>query len=190
MFVRLSVAVSRIAALFIFGAAIMANAASPSLPRVEMLTNEGRIVIELNAEKAPISTANFLSYVDDKFYDGLIFHRVIAGFMVQAGGFDAQMRERDGKKAAIKNESGNGLKNVVGAVAMARTNDLNSATSQFYINVVDNAFLDSNKYAVFGQVVEGMDVVTKIELRDTARKGYMDDVPVETVTIQSVRRLP
>jgi peptidyl-prolyl cis-trans isomerase B (cyclophilin B) len=155
--------------------------------QVVMETSQGTIKIELDGDKAPVTTANFLSYVDDKFYDGTIFHRVIPNFMIQGGGMAPGMAEKR-TKAAIKNESGNGLKNKRGSIAMARTNDLNSATSQFFINVVDNDFLDGNKYCVFGKVVEGIDVVDKIKAVPTGRKGHHDDVPVKDVVIQSVRR--
>ena len=155
--------------------------------QVVMETSQGTIKIELDGDKAPVTTTNFLSYVDDKFYDGTIFHRVIPTFMIQGGGMQPGMAQKK-TKPAIKNESGNGLKNKRGAIAMARTNDLNSATSQFFIDVVDNDFLDGNKYCVFGKVVEGMDVVDKIKAVPTGRKGHHDDVPVKDVVIQSVRR--
>jgi cyclophilin family peptidyl-prolyl cis-trans isomerase len=155
--------------------------------QVVMETSQGTIKIELDGDKAPLSTANFLSYVDEKYYDGTVFHRVIPTFMIQGGGFTPGMKQKK-TKAAIKNESGNGLLNKRGAVAMARTNDLNSATSQFFINVVDNAFLDGNKYCVFGKVVEGLDVVDKIKAVPTGNKAGFDDVPVKDVVIQSVRR--
>jgi peptidyl-prolyl cis-trans isomerase B (cyclophilin B) len=158
----------------------------PTTP-VVMETSLGTIKIELDGDKAPVTTANFLSYVDDKFYDGTIFHRVIPNFMVQGGGMQPGMAQKK-TKPPIKNESGNGLLNKRGAIAMARTNDLNSATSQFFINVKDNDFLDDNKYCVFGKVTEGMDVVDKIKAVPTGRKGHHDDVPVKDVVIQSVRR--
>jgi len=169
-------------------AGVFAGAASAANPVVVMETSLGTIKIELNEEKAPISVKNFLSYVDDKFYDGTIFHRVIDGFMIQGGGFEPGMKQKT-TKAPIKNESGNGLSNVRGSVAMARTNDLDSATSQFYINVVDNSGkLDTPKYCVFGKVIEGMDVVDKIRAVKTATKGRFGDVPVEDVVIKSVTR--
>ena len=155
--------------------------------QVVMETSQGTIKIELDGDKAPISTANFLSYVDDKFYDGTVFHRVIRDFMIQGGGFTPGMKQK-ATKGQIKNESGNGLSNKRGSVAMARTNDLNSATSQFYINVVDNDGLDGAKYCVFGKVVEGMDVVDKIRAVATGSKSGHGDVPVKDVVIQSVRR--
>jgi peptidyl-prolyl cis-trans isomerase B (cyclophilin B) len=155
--------------------------------QVVMTTSLGTIKIELDGDKAPISTANFLAYVDEKFYDGTVFHRVIPTFMIQGGGFAPGMTQKK-TKAAIKNESGNGLANKRGAIAMARTNDLHSATSQFFINVVDNDFLDSNRYAVFGKVVEGLDVVDKVKAVPTGKRGGHDDVPLKDVVIESVRR--
>jgi cyclophilin family peptidyl-prolyl cis-trans isomerase len=162
-------------------------------PLVTMSTSMGDIRIELNADKAPISTKNFLDYVNDGHYDGLIFHRVIPGFMIQGGGFDAGMSQKK-TKSAIKNEAGNGLKNVIGSIAMARTNVVDSATSQFFINVKDNDFLnhkntspDGYGYAVFGQVVEGMDVVQTIEKVKTGNRGMHQDVPVQAVVINSVK---
>jgi peptidyl-prolyl cis-trans isomerase B (cyclophilin B) len=162
-------------------------------PIVLMTTSMGNIRIELDAAKAPITTKNFLDYVSDGHYDGLIFHRVIPGFMIQGGGMDAQMNEKKGKPP-IKNEAANGLKNNVGSVAMARTNVVDSATAQFFINVKDNDFLNHRStspaefgYAVFGQVIDGMDVVRNIEKVKTANKGYHNDVPTEAVVIHSVK---
>ena len=155
--------------------------------QVVMETSQGTMKIEVDGDKAPISAANFLAYVDEKFYDGTIFHRVIPNFMIQGGGFTPGMAQKK-TKATIKNESGNGLKNKRGALAMARTNDLHSATSQFFINVVDNDFLDKNQYCVFGKVVEGLDVLDKIKAVPTGSKGGHGDVPVKDVVIQSVRR--
>ena len=162
-------------------------------PVVLMSTSLGNIRIELDAEKAPVTSQNFLDYVNESFYDGLIFHRVIPGFMIQGGGFDAQMKQK-GTKAPIKNEAANGLKNEVGTIAMARTNVVDSATAQFFINVKYNDFLnhrspsaDAFGYAVFGQIVEGMDVVQKIEKVKTGNRGFHQDVPVEAVVIHSVR---
>src|SRR3972149_11416321 len=138
-------------------------------PVVLMETSLGNIKIELDQAKAPITVKNFLSYVDEKFYDGTIFHRVIGNFMIQGGGFTAEMQQKP-VKAPIKNEAGNGLKNMTGTIAMARTNIVDSATAQFFINVVDNDFLNHQNttsqgfgYAVFGKVIEGMDVVDKIK---------------------------
>lgn len=156
---------------------------------VQMETSFGSIKLELDEEKAPISVANFLKYVDDKHYDGTIFHRVIADFMIQGGGFEPGMKQKPTGKS-IKNESPNGLSNVRGSIAMARTSDLDSATAQFYINTVDNArHLDAARYCVFGKVVEGMDVVDKIRAVRTGRSGGHGDVPVDDVIITSIRRV-
>ena len=159
---------------------------------VLMSTSMGDIKIELNAEKAPETVKNFLGYVNDKFFDGTIFHRVIPNFMIQGGGFDKDMNQKP-TKAQIKNEAGNGLKNDTGTLAMARTNVVDSATAQFFINVKDNDFLNHRDdsqagfgYAVFGKVVDGMDVVRKIEHVATANKGMNQNVPVEAVIIKSV----
>ena len=160
--------------------------------KVEILTNLGAIEAELYPDKAPKTVANFLSYVDKKFYDGLIFHRVIKGFMIQGGGFDKNF-EKKSTSSPIKNEANNGLKNDVGTLAMARTSAINSAASQFFINVKDNDFLNYQSpsqfgYAVFGKVVKGMPVVKKIEMtKTTTQKGYQD-VPEETVVIKSIKR--
>ncbi|MCG6872969.1 MAG: peptidyl-prolyl cis-trans isomerase [Gammaproteobacteria bacterium] len=163
-------------------------------PVVEMNTSEGMIEIELNEEKAPISVANFLKYVDAGHYDGTIFHRVIKGFMIQGGGFDPQMQQKPVGQP-IKNEADNGLSNVTGSIAMARTNDPHSATAQFFINTVDNGRLDFSNptpsgwgYTVFGQVTSGLDVVKKIEATATGQKGMHGDVPLEPIVIQSVKR--
>jgi len=153
-------------------------------------TSLGTIKIELDAAKAPITVKNFLSYVDDKFYDGTIFHRVISNFMIQGGGFEPGMRQK-ATKGQIKNESSNGLKNALGTVAMARTNVPDSATSQFFINLKDNGFLnkaeaqDGVGYCVFGKVIDGLSVVDKIAAVET---GAMD-VPVADVVIKSIRRV-
>jgi cyclophilin family peptidyl-prolyl cis-trans isomerase len=164
-------------------------------PTVLMETSLGNIKIELDQAKAPITVKNFLSYVDEKFYDGTIFHRVISNFMIQGGGFTADMQQKRAK-APIKNEAGNGLKNMTGTIAMARTNVVDSATGQFFINVVDNDFLDHQNttpqgygYAVFGKVIEGMDVVDKIKAVKTGSKMGFSDVPAEAVVIQSVRKV-
>jgi cyclophilin family peptidyl-prolyl cis-trans isomerase len=149
--------------------------------------------VELDGDKAPVTVANFLAYVDDKFYDGTIFHRVISNFMVQGGGFEPGMRQKK-TKPAIANESSNGLANKKGTLAMARTNVPNSATSQFFINVVDNGFLDKAQaqdgvgYCVFGRVTEGLDVLEKIKAVPTATRGVHGDVPTKDVVIVSVRR--
>ncbi|MHB0946793.1 MAG: peptidylprolyl isomerase [Sedimentisphaerales bacterium] len=153
--------------------------------KVRIETTKGDIVVELNPEKAPISCKNFLQYVDEKYYDGLIFHRVIKDFMIQGGGMNAQMRQK-ATQPPIVNEAKNGLKNDRGTIAMARTSDPDSATSQFFINHADNDFLNFGArdagYAVFGKVVEGMDVVDKI----ANVKTKAGDVPSETITINSV----
>jgi peptidyl-prolyl cis-trans isomerase B (cyclophilin B) len=162
-------------------------------PVVLMSTSMGNIRIELDAEKAPISSKNFLDYARAGHYDGLIFHRVIPGFMIQGGGMDAEMKEQK-TNGQIKNEAGNGLKNKLGTIAMARTNVVDSATSQFFINVKDNEFLNHRSpapaefgYAVFGHVIEGMDVVHSIEKVRTGNRGFHQDVPVEAVVINSVK---
>ncbi|RXJ74830.1 peptidylprolyl isomerase [Veronia nyctiphanis] len=156
-------------------------------------TTFGDVKIELNTEKAPVSAENFLQYCRDGFYDGTIFHRVIDGFMVQGGGMLSGMEEKE-SRAPIKNEANNGLSNKTGTIAMARTMDPHSASSQFFINVNDNLFLDFKSetpdgwgYCVFGEVVEGMEVVNKIKGVATGNYGYMhQDVPVEEVLINSV----
>jgi cyclophilin family peptidyl-prolyl cis-trans isomerase len=159
-------------------------------PRVKLETSMGDIVIELNAEAAPITVKNFLEYVESDFFDGLIFHRVIKDFMIQGGGFTADMQRKQ-TNAPIKNEASNGLKNDRGTIAMARTNDPDSATSQFFINHKDNNFLNytgaaNPGYAVFGKTVEGMDVVDKIAVVPTTTlPNDMKDVPVEPVIIKS-----
>ena len=157
--------------------------------KVKLQTSMGDIVIELDAEKAPITVENFLNYVTDGFYDGLIFHRVIKGFMIQGGGFTQDMSHKN-TKAPIEIESSNGLKNDRGTIAMARTSLPDSATAQFFINHVDNEFLNyagpgNPGYAVFGKVIEGIDVVDKIAEVDTTMSNGMDDVPVDTVIIES-----
>lgn len=173
-------------------AAVGAGAAEGGNPVVVMKTSMGDIKIELDKAKAPISTENFLAYVNGKFYDGTIFHRVIPNFMIQGGGFDKDMNQKK-TNAPIKNEAGNGLKNTTGTIAMARTSDPNSATAQFFINTKDNTFLDHRDesvqgygYAVFGKVVDGMDVVKKIEAVQTTTKMPHQNVPVSAVVIESV----
>jgi peptidyl-prolyl cis-trans isomerase B (cyclophilin B) len=164
-------------------------------PVVEVETNYGTFVITLNPDKAPKSVANFLSYVDGKHYDNTIFHRVIKTFMIQGGGYDPQF-EKKPVRAAITNEADNGLKNTRGTVAMARTGEPHSATAQFFVNVVDNKFLDhSGKhqqgwgYAVFGAVTEGMDVVDKIKDVATGAQGpFAKDCPEDPVVIRQIRR--
>jgi cyclophilin family peptidyl-prolyl cis-trans isomerase len=164
-------------------------------PVVLMKTSMGDVKIELYAEKAPITVKNFLQYVDDKFYDRTIFHRVINGFMIQGGGFTEDLKQKPTRPPII-NESTNGVKNTVGTIAMARTSDPDSATAQFFINVKDNTSLDFRDesragigYAVFGKVIEGMDVVNRIKAVPTGRKNGMGDVPVTPVVIESIRRV-
>jgi len=165
-------------------------------PTVVMKTSMGSITIELEAAKAPETVKNFLAYVNDKFYDGTVFHRVIDGFMIQGGGFTADKKQK-ATRPPIKNESSNGLANRNGTIAMARTNDPNSATAQFFINVKDNAFLDKAQsqdgwgYCVFGRVVDGMDVLAKIKATPTSNQGgAFVNAPVTPVVIESVRVAP
>lgn len=181
--------------LFLFAAALAtsnpgSDAKPSAAPRVALETSLGKIVLELDAARAPKTVENFLAYVRSGFYDGTIFHRVIPGFMIQGGGFTADMKQK-ATQPAIQNEADNGLKNTRGTVAMARTNDPHSATAQFFVNTVDNAFLDHSSkdargwgYAVFGRVIEGMDVVDKIAAVRTGRRGPFSDVPSTEVTIQ------
>ena len=172
----------------------LASAAGKGNPMVVLSTSLGDIKIELYQDKAPVTVQNFLEYVKSGYYDGTIFHRVIPGFMVQGGGMTDDMRDkREGQRAAIKNESSNGLKNDTGTLAMARTSAPDSATSQFFISVKDNTFLNKENaadkvgYAVFGKVVEGMDVVKKIEQVKPATKGPHQNVPVDAVVIKSAK---
>ena len=160
------------------------------MQQVELQTSKGNIKIELDDEKAPDSVRNFIDHVKRGHYDGTVFHRVIKGFMIQGGGFEPGMKQKPTGKP-IRNEANNGLKNVRGTVAMARTNDPHSATSQFFVNVADNAFLDHKAessqgwgYAVFGRVVEGNEVVDAIEKVQTGSKGGHGDVPLDDVTIE------
>jgi cyclophilin family peptidyl-prolyl cis-trans isomerase len=160
-------------------------------PVVVLQTSKGPIEIELDPDKAPETVKNFLAYVDAGFYDGTVFHRVIPNFMIQGGGFDANLNQKP-TRAPIKNEADNGLQNRRGTIAMARTSDPNSATAQFFINTVDNDFLNyprNGGYAVFGQVTAGMDVVDQIAAVKTGAKGpFPKDVPTEPVVIQSAKR--
>ena len=183
---------------FVGLAMVAAGTARAANPVVVMETSQGTVKIELFEDKAPISVKNFLGYVDDKFYDGTVFHRVIgrenAGkdFMIQGGGFTPGLTQKKSKDP-IKNEANNGISNARGTLAMARTNVVDSATAQFFVNVADNTFLDHKGpqqfgYAVFGRVIEGMDVVDKIKAVKTGSKGGYDDVPVEDVVIKSIRR--
>ena len=162
-----------------------------AMPKVKMTTSYGEIIIELDKENAPITTENFLSYVESGFYNETVFHRVISGFMIQGGGHLADMTPKDEKLDPIQNEANNGLKNNRGTIAMARTANPHSASSQFFINHADNAFLNfrTNQvdegwgYAVFGQVIEGMEVVDKIADVETGSVGPYQDVPVEAITV-------
>lgn len=171
------------------------QSAKSANPNVRMTTSMGVIDIELDSGRAPKTVANFLGYVDKGFYNGTIFHRVIPGFMVQGGGMTPGMKEKP-TGATIQNEADNGLKNLAGTLAMARTNDPHSASAQFFINTVDNAFLDHRGknprgwgYAVFGKVTKGMDVVKKIEAVQTGNAGMHQNVPKQDVVIQKIVRL-
>ena len=157
---------------------------------VEMTTSKGVITLELDAERAPVTVANFLEYVNSGHYDGTIFHRVIPGFVIQGGGMESGMREKT-TQAPIENEADNGLKNLTGTICMARTNDPHSATSQFFINLKDNSFLDHTEktasgwgYAVFGRVTSGMEVVEAIAAVQTGNSGHHQDVPIEDVVLE------
>jgi peptidyl-prolyl cis-trans isomerase A (cyclophilin A) len=170
------------------------QAADAKNPVILITTSMGKIKVELNMEKAPISTKNFLEYVKAKHYDGTVFHRVIPAFMIQGGGMTKDLSPKPGSKEPIKNEAGNGLTNDEGTIAMARTNVVDSATDQFFINVKDNAFLNHRDetdagfgYAVFGKVLSGMDVVHKIEHVATSTQSGNENVPVKAVTIKTVR---
>lgn len=161
-----------------------------SNPLVKLETSAGDITLELDQDKAPISSENFLSYVNSEAYDGTIFHRVIDGFMIQGGGFTPDMNQKKSNKP-IKNEADNGLKNDNGTIAMARTNEPHSASNQFFINVANNDFLNHTAptaqgwgYAVFGKVIDGMDIVNMIKSCKTGRHGFHEDVPVESITIE------
>jgi len=186
-----------IATMIVVGVVLVAGAADKPVdnPKVVMDTSKGKIVLELYLQRAPETVVNFLSYVDAKFYDGTIFHRVIPKFMIQGGGFTVFMQRKPGKKP-IKNEADKGLKNDRGTIAMARTGDPHSASAQFFINSANNDFLNhKNKtqqgwgYAAFGRVIEGMDVVDAISAVKTTRRESYQDVPVEPVAIRTARRL-
>jgi cyclophilin family peptidyl-prolyl cis-trans isomerase len=155
-------------------------------------TTLGNFTIELFEKEAPVTVANFLKYIDDGFFDGTVFHRIVPGFVIQGGGFTEDMTQKK-TQAPIRNEADNGLRNERGSLSMARTNDIHSATSQFFVNLKDNDFLDHQRgnfgYAVFARVTEGMDVIDKIAAVKTARRGHHDDVPVQAVVMTSVRRL-
>lgn len=177
----------------LFAMSIAPTMADDQHPQVHMSTTFGDIVLELDREKAPKSVQNFLNYVQEGFYDGTIFHRVIDGFMVQGGGFTQDFQKK-ATHTPVENEANNGLKNVIGSIAMARTNDPHSATAQFFINVADNGFLDHRSptprgwgYAVFGKVVEGMEVVDKIRRTATGSGGpFRKDVPRTPIIIERV----
>ena len=181
--------------LFVMGAYFLFNTfiKEDAMPKVKLTTSYGDIVLELDQENAPISTENFLSYVESGFYNETIFHRVISGFMIQGGGLTADMNEKPSGTAPIQNEANNGLSNDRGTIAMARTMDPHSATSQFFINHKDNGFLNHTGetsqgwgYAVFGVVTDGMDVVDQIAEVATGSSGAYQDVPQEVITIESV----
>lgn len=180
-----------VALILALGFAFAAEAAPEGgRPVVQLETNMGTIKVELYPDKAPVTVKNFLTYVREGHYDGLIFHRVIRGFMVQGGGFTKDMKERRPAHPPIRNEAGNGLRNDRGTIAMARTNEVDSATAQFFINVVNNDFLNHTDesprgfgYAVFGKVIEGMGVVDRIRTVPTGRFSMFQDVPRDPVTI-------
>ncbi len=187
-----SLALALVAPLVLTWSAVSPSAQEAN-PVVVMETSLGTMTIELYRDQAPKSVENFLAYVSSGFYDGTVFHRVIPGFMIQGGGMTADLNRKT-TRAPVENEATNGLKNSRGTLAMARTADVNSATSQFFINTVDNAMLDHRStqpsefgYAVFGMVTEGLDVVDKIRAVPTGTRGPFQDVPNEPVVIQSVR---
>lgn len=188
------IAYALIAALALPGAAFAAEKPATQ-PKVRLTTSMGVIEIELDARRAPETTENFLNYVDKGFYDGTIFHRVIPGFMIQGGGFESGLTRKP-TAGSIQNEADNGLKNVTGSIAMARTGAPHSATAQFFINTADNRFLNHRGkttqgwgYAVFGRVTQGMDVVKKIESVPTGNAGHHENVPVSDVVIKKVERI-
>jgi len=181
-----------LACCFIGSASANPPSTGANTVNVQMQTNKGLIVLALNAEKAPGTVANFVEYARAGFYDGTVFHRVIPNFMIQGGGFEPGMNQK-ATRGQIKNEADNGLKNKLGTIAMARTPDPHSASSQFFINTKDNGFLDYSAptaqgwgYCVFGEVVEGMDVVQEIEKVSTGNRGGHGDVPMEDVVIEKV----
>ena len=182
-------AVSRRTTLALVAGFLAGSTWAADAPRVKFATTMGDFVVEVAPDKAPKTVENFLKYVKDKHYDGTVFHRVIDNFMVQGGGFGTDMQQKP-TRAPVQLEAGNGLKNVVGTVAMARTSDPNSATSQFFINVRDNLSLDKpnpdgHGYAVFGKVVSGMDVITKIKLAPTETRAPFQNVPATPIVITS-----
>ena len=172
-------------------AAPAASSPAGDHPVVIVETPQGQFELELDAKRAPVTVENFLQYVDAGFYDGTLFHRVIPGFMIQCGGFDKAMQQKS-TRAPIQNEAANGLRNEPGTIAMARTNDPNSATAQFFVNLVDNEFLNHGSrdfgYAVFGRVASGMDVVKKVAAVPTGSRGGHQNVPLDAVVIESIRR--
>ncbi|AOM42022.1 peptidylprolyl isomerase A [Xenorhabdus hominickii] len=188
MFKRIFVSLMAACAISVIAAPVLA-----AETHVKLVTSAGEIELELDSSKAPITTKNFVEYVNEGFYNNTIFHRVIPGFMVQGGGFTKDMQQKT-TKAPIKNEADNGLRNLRGTIAMARTADQDSATSQFFINVTDNAFLDHGQrdfgYAVFGKVIKGMDVVDKISQVKTENVGPYQNVPVKPIVILSAKIEP
>ncbi len=196
--VSLSVVITAILSLVIFTTTVKGEKSmndNTANPVVIIETTMGNITVELDAKNAPNTTANFLAYVDDGYFADTTFHRVIPNFMIQGGGITADMRDKPSKRAAIQNEANNGLKNDRGTLAMARTSDPHSATSQFFINHKDNDFLNFRSesmqgwgYAVFGKVTDGMDIVDAIAAVKTGNKGGHQDVPLETITINAVTK--
>ena len=179
--------------LFFYLVSISLLSYSENIEKLNIKTSHGNIVIEIYPEKAPITVKNFLNYVDQGFYDGTIFHRIIDGFMIQGGGFDKMMTEKE-TDAPIKNEANNGLKNAPYTIAMARTSDPDSASSQFFINVANNSFLDypgqdGAGYCVFGKVIDGVGTVIKMGKLATTTRSGMSDVPIKRVTIKSITKL-
>ena len=176
----------------LFLSLILSTTVMAANPKIVIKTSMGEIEAELYADKAPLSVANFLEYIKKGQYKGTIFHRVINNFMIQGGGFDKDLKEKS-SGTPIKNEAGNGLKNEIGTLAMARTNEVDSATAQFYINIADNGFLDHRDnsssgfgYAVFGKVTSGMPIVNKIKAVKTGTRGQLEDVPLEAVVILDI----
>ncbi|MCW2476982.1 MULTISPECIES: peptidylprolyl isomerase A [unclassified Symbiopectobacterium] len=196
MFKRTLVAAAALVSLTMFSSSVMVSsaiAAPTATTRVLLTTSEGNIELALDNQKAPVSVKNFVEYVNSGFYNGTTFHRVIPGFMVQGGGFVDEMKQK-ATNPPIKNEADNGLRNVRGTIAMARTAEKDSATSQFFINIADNAFLDHGQrdfgYAVFGKVVKGMDVADKISQVQTSNVGPYQNVPSKPIVIKSAKVLP
>ncbi|MGL9720283.1 peptidylprolyl isomerase A [Symbiopectobacterium sp.] len=197
MFERTLVAAAALVSLTMFSSSVMVSsaiAAPATTTRVLLTTSEGNIELALDNQKAPVSVKNFVEYVNSGFYNGTTFHRVIPGFMVQGGGFVDEIMKQKATNPPIKNEADNGLRNVRGTIAMARTAEKDSATSQFFINVADNAFLDHGQrdfgYAVFGKVVKGMDVADKISQVQTSNIGPYQNVPSKPIVIKSAKILP